>query len=435
MKKMSKKTWTIIGIVIVVAVIAAAVVGLRAKAKNAASGQYKTVKIERGQLTAMVGATGTVRSNQTALLVWQVSGTVDRVNVDVGDTVKSGEVMATLRNTSLPQSIILAQADLVSAQRALDDLLQSKTAAAQARIALREAQEAFDKAQNYRDSLNDKITIERVKIVTEQTPFGPQRVPKIYTQKIDPDQETIDKADERLALAQAQLDDAQREWDRLKNGPNPDDVAAAQARVDAARATLNMARITAPFAGTVTEANPMPGDQVAAGALAFRVDDTSRLLVDVDISEVDINNVEVGQPVTLSFDAVLDKEYHGKVTEVSRVGNSVQGAVNFTVTIELTDADELVKPGMTAAVNIVVKEIKDVLLVPNRAVRFYDGKRYVYVLKDGEPDPVEIRLGSSSDAMSVIVSNNLKEGDLLILNPPTTFQPGQGGRPPFAGGR
>jgi HlyD family secretion protein len=88
------------------------------------------------------------------------------------------------------------------------------------------------------------------------------------------------------------------------------------------------------------------------------------------------------------------------------------------VTVELTDADELVKPGMTAAVNVVVTELKDVMLVPNRAVRLVDGKRVVYVLRDGKPVQVEIRLGASSDTMSVIVSGDLKIGDLVVLNPP-----------------
>jgi HlyD family secretion protein len=154
------------------------------------------------------------------------------------------------------------------------------------------------------------------------------------------------------------------------------------------------------------------------------------LYVDVEVSEVDINSVNVGQPVTLSFDAILDKDtpYNGKVVEVAQAGTSVQGVVSFQVTVELTDADALVKPGMTAAVNIVVKEIKDELLVPNRAVRLSDNKRVVYLLVDGQPVKTEIRLGSSSD-MSVIAGGDIKEGDTIILNPPTDFLNPGGGRP------
>jgi len=179
----------------------------------------------------------------------------------------------------------------------------------------------------------------------------------------------------------------------------------------------------------VTEAYPLPGDQVGAGATAFRIDDLSSLLVDVNVSEVDINSVEIGQPVTLTFDAILGSEYHGVVVEVAQTGTVSAGVVNFKVTVELTDADAFVKPGMTAAVNITVKELVDVLLVPNRAVRLSDGERVVYLLENNLPVKAIIRLGSSSDAMSVLVGGDVQEGDEVILNPPTEFM-GPGGGPP-----
>jgi HlyD family secretion protein len=140
--------------------------------------------------------------------------------------------------------------------------------------------------------------------------------------------------------------------------------------------------------------------------------------VDVQVSEVDINNVKLGQPVTLSFDAIQDKPYNGVVSQVAPVGDVVQGVVNFNVTVELTDADENVKPGMTAAVNIVVDQITDTLLVPNRAVRVVDGKQVVYILDNGQLKAVEIVLGASSDSQSAVVSGNLQAGDQIVLNPP-----------------
>jgi HlyD family secretion protein len=397
------------------------------------TGQYQTVEVERGELVASVGATGTVRAKQTAILVWQTNGTVERVNADVGDTVEADEELAALAPASVSQTIISARAELVGAQKALDDLLKSDTARVQALIALDEAQERYDKAFDYRESLNEKITYEEVVIDTIMTPGGPVRVPRLKTYKYYADEETIADADADLALAKAQLEDAQRAYDRVKDGPNPDDVAAAQARVDAAQATLNMARIIAPFDGTVTEANPLPGDQVSAGTTAFRVDNLSSLFVDVEISEVDINSIAVGQPVTLTFDAILGEEYHGEIVKVAQAGSIEQGVVNFTVTVELTDADAQVKPGMTAAVTIVVKELQDVLVIPNRAVRLVNGQRVVYVLRDGLPVMVEVRLGSSSDTESVLVGGDVQEGDLIILNPPVQFEPGGpgGGGGPF----
>ena len=79
----------------------------------------------------------------------------------------------------------------------------------------------------------------------------------------------------------------------------------------------------------------------------------------------------------------------------------------------IIDPDENVKPGMTAAVNIVVNQLDDVLLIPNRAVRIKDGERVVYVLIDGKPTAVEITLGASSDTMSEVIDGDLKVGDLI----------------------
>jgi HlyD family secretion protein len=392
--------------------------------------EFQTAKVERGNLTATIGATGTVRARQTAVLIWQAAGTVDIVNVKVGDNVPANFVMASLAKSSLPQSVIMAEADLVDAQKALDDLLNSTTAQAESVVALREAQEVYDKAANWREELNGKIDIKEIHY---KKIYG-RTVPILKEYRGFASEETIAKADEDLALAKAKVDDAQREYDRLKNGADAVDIAAAQARVDAAQATLNLARVIAPFAGTVTEAYPLPGDQIAAGATAYRVDNLSSLLVDVEVSEVDINNVSAGQTVTLSFDAILGKEYHGQVVEVAQTGTSVQGVVNFKVTVELTDADTDVKPGMTAAVNIVVNELQDVVLVPNRAVRLVDGERVVYLLVDGQPVKTEIRLGPSSDTVSVVAGGDIKEGDTVVLNPPVEFGPGGGpGGGPFGG--
>jgi multidrug efflux pump subunit AcrA (membrane-fusion protein) len=79
---------------------------------------------------------------------------------------------------------------------------------------------------------------------------------------------------------------------------------------------------------------------------------------------------------------------------------------------------------MTVAVNIVTKQIKDQLLVPNRAVRSANGQRVVYILKNGQIQPVNVSLGASSDSQSVVTGGQLKEGDLIVLNPPATFGPG-----------
>ena len=405
--KFSRRTWIIIGVIVVVAMAAVFIFSTRGEPVSV----FQTTKAERGDLVATVGATGSVRARQSAVLVWQTTGIVNAVNADVGTRVSRNDVLASLDKASLNQSIILAESDLTSAKKALEDLLNSDTSRAEALRTLDKAEAAYEKAYNWRIQLNGKIDIKDY--------YYDNGVLKVKEYKGLASAETIADADEDLALKEAQLNDARRRYERLKDGADPAEVSAAEARIAAAQSTLNLAFIAAPFDGTVTQAEPAVGDQATTGAVAFRVDDLSHLLVDVQVSEVDINTLSIGQTAALTFDAILGKEYHGEIAEVGQAGDNVQGVVNFTVTIELTDADELVKPGMTAAVNIVVQEVKDVVLVPNRAVRLVDAERVVFVLVNGIPQQVKVELGSSSDTMSVLVGGDLKEGDEIILNPPS----------------
>jgi len=408
--KFSRRTWIIIGVVAAIVLVA---IFFLTRNGNKQSTTFQTTPVERGALVATVGATGSVRAKQSATLTWWTTGVVDKVNVGVGDKVSRTDLLASLDKASLNQSVILAQADLANAQKTLDDLLNSDTARAQSLRTLDDAETAYKKAYDYRLGLNGKIDIVDTYLVNG--------IPKVRYTKGYADAETIKDADEKLALAKAKLDDARRNVDRLKNGADPADVAAARARISAAQATLITAFIVAPFDGTVTQAEPAVGDEVSAGIVAFRIDDLSHLLVDVQVSEVDINNIVVDQNATLTFDAVLGRTepYHGKVVQVSQAGDTVQGVVNFVVTVELTDADEFVKPGMTAAVNIVIKEQKDVVLIPNRAVRLVNTERSVYLLVNNQPKLVKIQLGSTDGINSVLISGDIKEGDPVILNPPS----------------
>lgn len=404
--KISRRTWIVLGVIAVIVIV---VIAVNSRGEPVAA--FQTDPAKRGTLVASIGATGSVRARQSAVLIWQTSGVVETVSVDVGTRVSRDDVLASLDKASLNQSIILAEADLGSAKKALEDLLNSDTARAQALRTLDSAEAAYEKAYNWRMQLNGKVDIKDY--------FYENGILKVKEYRGYAGEETIADADENLALTEAKLDDARRAYQRLENGADPADIAAAEARVAAAQSTLNLAYISAPFDGTITQANPAIGDQVSAGTSAFRMDDLSHLLVDLQVSEVDINSVFVGQTATLTFDAILGKPYTGKVVEVGQSGDTVQGVVSFTVTVELTDADELVKPGMTAAVTVVVEEVTDVILIPNRAVRLVDGDRVVYKLVNGQPEQVKIRLGSSSDTTSVLVDGDIKEGDLIILNPPT----------------
>ena len=200
MREFLRKNRRIIIVLLIVVTGASAFLLVRNSRADTAS-QFQTATISRGNLTASIGATGTVRAKQTAMLIWQAAGTVESVNAKVGDDVRANDVLASLAKTSLPQSVIMAEADLVDAQQALDDLLASDTALAQAVITLRDAQEAYDRAANWRKELNGRIHIK--KIVYKK--FGNRKIPILKEYRGYADAETIAKADEDLALAQAKL--------------------------------------------------------------------------------------------------------------------------------------------------------------------------------------------------------------------------------------
>ncbi|MBN2499727.1 MAG: efflux RND transporter periplasmic adaptor subunit [Anaerolineales bacterium] len=461
-------------IIAVVVVVIGALIGFFAlRGQQAAEQAYsdlETEVAETGSLQASVGATGVVRANQTATLAWETSGTVEDVMVEIGDQVSAEDKLAQLGKKSLAQNLILAEADLVNVKQALEDLKDaySALAVAQAAQAVANAKDSVDFYQTRLNSLNSpapQVDIDQaeanVVLAGEQLDDAQEKY-EPYESKPDTTtkaalksalaqaQKNYDSAvrllnnlqgtandldlevgQANLELAQQQLADAQSAYEDVKAGPDPDDIAAAEARIAATESTLAMAYIEAPFAGTITQVVAKSGDQVAPGLIAFRIDDLSHLLVDVDISEVDINRIEVGQIATLTFDAIQQEEYNGTVVEVSPVGDLTQGVVNFKVTVELTDADASVRPGMTAAVNIIVQEFNDALLVPNRAVRLLDGNRIVYVLNNmNQLEIVKVELGASSDNYSQVVGGDLKAGEKLVLNPPLVFGPGGESMPP-----
>jgi HlyD family secretion protein len=461
--------------IIVILLVAATVAGVyqfvqwreRQEAEQLSS--LQTVPAERGPLVATIGATGSVRPNQTAILTWQTTGTVEAVSVRVGDLVRGGEELARLKKTSLQQSIILAESELITAQKALEDLQQpaSELALAQARQAITEAEQVVRTATNRVNNMQSpapQVDIDAAEANVALAWNALEKARKDYEPYENKDENNLirasllstlahrqqeynaavrrlnnlkgtvnpldlEAAENDLQVAQARLADARKHYEKLLHGADSEDIRGAETRIAAIEATLNLPYIMAPFRGTITQAQTQVGDQVSPGSIAFRLDDLSRLLVDVRISEVDINRVHTGQQAIMTFDGILGKEYRGIVIEVAQIGTATQGVVEFMVTVELDDADEAVRSGMTAAVNIVVSELSDALLVPNRAVRVQNGQRVVYILESGELKTVGITLGLSSDTTSEVLETELKVGDLIVLNPPQMFN--TSGPPPF----
>ena len=488
------------------------------------SGEIALEPARLGALEVTVGADGFVSAYQSATLFWGTTGTVGRMEVNLGERVVKGQLLARLEQNSLPQAIILAQVEALAAQRALEDLQISQVQRAQALQTLEAARQALEDAHNpeaaraeaharvanarkaleaaqrrlsiltvpppqaaidqayanlvlAQNALNNtRQEIARIekKISKPQETYLPWESREIYRgilqglelkllgvqrsyeqaeakynrllEPANPNDLAQAEADfgrakaelaqaernlERLqdgpspgelAMLEARLADARREWERLKDGPAAEDILAAQARLAAAQATLKLDHLAAPFSGVITRVEATPGDQVAPGTLAFRLDDLSRLVLEAQVSEVDINRIQPGQPVVLTFDSIPAKEYQGRVIEVAAVADTQQGLASFNVKVELLDADGMVKPGMTASATFMVSQIEDVLLVPRRALRLVDGQRVVYVWREGREVPVAIRLGLSSGSYAQVLEGDLQPGDQIVLAP-------QGGPP------
>ncbi len=459
-KKHGKK-WIWIVAAVVVMIGAGGFVLLKAQANATSTATtYKTETLATGNITNTVGATGNVYARQSVQLTWKTSGIVQSVDVTKGQQVTSGTVLAQLQQSSLPQDVINAAIDLTNAKNALNNLLNSNTARATAELTLVQAEQTLVSAQKtaqsktFQRASQQTIDIAQANLIQAQAAldnattiynqnkaratndvqyaaalsqfaqaqqkFNSAELNYSYVQSL-PDPLTVQAANAEVDLAQAKYLDAKRAWELVKDGPPATDVAAAQAKVAAAQAILDEAKITAPISGTVVAIDTQPGDLVSPQTAAIKIDDLSHLYVDISVSEVDINQVKLGQPVQITFDAISSKTYNGKVTDISMEGSSSSGTVNFTVTAEITDADAQIMPGMTASANIVVTELNNALLVPSSAIRTINGSQIVYIMQNNVLTPVPITTGitDSSGTSIEVTSNNLKAGDLIVLNPPS----------------
>jgi len=481
-----------------------------------------------GKVTQVQVSSGTQVSSGDTLAALETSSLPPTVILAQSELVKTQNALDDLNNSERQAAAALKAVD--DAQNALEDALNPERSQAQAQADVANAAVALEEAQRQYDTLTAPVpqsavdqayanlvlaenklakTRETIQQIEQQILFGAAGIPdflpdafrtkvrtdlrKALRQALDglqiqltqdqlayenslarynnllapPDPLDVAVAQANLAATRAQLDeakrtweqvkdgpspadiavleavlaDAQRQWQRLKDGPDPDDIAILEAQIAAYQAILNQTSITAPFDGLITRVQSQAGDQVVPGLLAFRIDDVSHLFVDLQISEIDINQIETGQDVNLVFESVLAKTYRGKVVDVAVVGTELFGAINFDVRIELLDADQDIRIGMTSDLKIITRQKESVMAVPNRSIRALDGETVVYVLNARLPlaeaqdrllpisspfrtaapaiVPVRVDLGETSGKLTEIVAGDLKQGDQVVIDPPS----------------
>ena len=419
--------------------------------ETAAQVQY--AKVTRGDLTESIDVVGTLEAQPMVELSWESSGIVSSFDINTGDKVVEGQVLMALEESSLSSSILQAQTDLLEAKAALDNLQSANSNLFTAAQTLSEAEynlrqyESNRKYWNIKGSSWDQIEEARdayyaaQQVVWEKDDAykalltldgdDPKRTAAYedyqdaaaasekalrvlnnllgtyYSHAADIDFITYDQG--KAAVAAARVD-------YLRYLNQDDEIAAAEANVQALQNTIDQATIIAPFDGTITNITAVSGEKVTSGDIALRMDNLDNLIVKVSISEVDINKISLGQRVEVTFDAITGKEYKGEVSAISAAGSDESGVVEFNVNVKVLDADESVKPGFTAVVSIITSEVTDALLVPNGAVVSRDGKSIVVLVNtDGSTTNVPVETGATSDVYTEITSGDITEGSQVAV--------------------
>jgi len=307
-------------------------------------------------------AEGKLKPTQAANLSFQAPGMVEEINVKIGDEVNKGDVLARLGNASQAEAqLASANFELVSAQQALNELLDSSGAElAQVVIDLKDAQEAYDKADDYLQYLLDskKVPQTETRVYLIQTWKGYQYQYKTKNFKGPAPEDWIIEAENDLALKKAKLDELQNTYDRMKEGADKDQLTLLEARLENAKAQVAAAEsnlsnyvLTAPFDGEVADVAVEIGEQVGAETRAVSIVNTSSWVVETsDITELEVVDVAVGQNVTFTADALSDVTMNGVVSEISQSSFVENGDVIYTVRIATNDVDPRVKWGMTVEV-------------------------------------------------------------------------------------
>ena len=424
------RNWTIAGIVALAAILLAwGFSPAKANDTNAAN----EVIVSSLDVAETIEASGSLEAQPFASLSWKTSGVVEAVNVKPGDFVKADSILLTLDPTSAAASIVSAQADLITAQKNLEDLLTSGTSLAQAAIDLKNAQEDFNDAENYLHYLqtDSKVpqTIYSAKLVKSGNGWKYDYTTENF--KGPAPEDWIVEAENDLALKKAELEDKQREYNRLLAGDTSSDVIAAQAKVDAAQATVNQLSIIAPFDGEVLSVDSRVGDMVSTGDLSVNIADMDHLYVEAQVDESDVSNVKVGQQAEVTLDAVSDVVLTGSVVSVNPVGEVVGGLVKYTVRIDLDSVKDVFLPLVSTA-NVVIKvsDAQVTLAVPIVAIQNDSQGEYVWAMRDGASVRVDV-VGGAIVGDLVVVTGDLQEGEVLeVVARDGGFTPPN----PFAGG-
>lgn len=339
--------------------------------------EFATQKLSRGNITEKVTASGIINPISTINVGTQVSGTIKEIYVDYNSEVKKNQMLALID----------------------PDLFEAKVAQQRAALDIAKAQVLLQESTVKYNEKNLK------------------RIRKLNNQKYSADKELdLAEKDYDTSIAQLALNKAQ--------------VEQAEASLQSAETELRYTKIISPVDGIVVSKAVEVGQTVAASfqtPTLFNVaEDLTKMQIEASVVEADIAKVKEGQVVEFSVDSFPDEIFYGIVTQVRNEAITTSNVVTYEVIIEIDNRDLRLKPGMTANVEVITAQKENVLLVPNKALRFtYDDggsavkKRYkdrgLWILEDGKPVRVSILTGVYDDEFTEVSGAELKEGEEVIL--------------------
>ena len=350
-----------------------------------------------------------------AVTVDGVTRTLAEADEDVvaaGDRVREAELNLESTRMSNTTALDVANEKLQDARESLDDALSGPDSVDLA-VAEASVQDAIGSLADAKEQLDQLLDPQPEDIAVAAGKLADAE------EQLD---QLLNPQPEDIAVAEARLAEGQEHLQELLNGPDQDDIAAAEARVTAAEATLSSLQVVAPFDGHVLAVNYLPGDTTEQSKSAARLANMSQLRVEVSVDETEVNGVKVGQSVKLTFDAIPETEVAGDVTEVAPYGETVQGLVRYPVTVTLRDTKSEILLGMTANVQIVQEVLRDALAVPIDAIQYDDEGEYVMLFNGlgKEQTRVAVKSGVIQGAQVVVIGDLLPRQKVVIFTPKPT---------------
>lgn len=438
----------------------------------------QTSAVQRVTFTSSIESTGTITPVRSMGLAFNTSGTVTAVLVEQGDTVSAGQELARLDTASLLHQIALKEQALIVQQASYDRLVAEPTAAeiAQARASVASAQAQLLSAQLSLTAVPERELISCASLDSLQHSLeSAQDAYDIYIRdgfgwdaNFTPDpnaavvaalrsaQTSYDvevaqcntttpasQYELQLVSAEAGLEQAQASLASLLAGPTAEEVASAQAQLEQTRLELDNTRaqlddmvLTAPFDGVIAAVNLETGQAVSSSASVITLVDLSRFYIDVQVDELDIASVAVGQDAVISPDALTDVEINGRVTRIAPTSSISDSIVVYDVRVDLDDMGDLpVRAGMTTSVKINVDVQEGVLAVPTGAIQRSGTLEYIEVTDaDGTTRRVPVTAGRTNSGLTAI-EGEIEEGALVVIPAQDTMTssaqqgPGMGGLP------